>query len=257
MNYRVGSLKGLLDSIPCHIPITVLNQVGIGGRQEIIETRVREGVRCVTYPEIGLSRSRNRLLKHATGEFLLICDDDVVFEQGAFEEIEKALLLYPNDDVFSFVMRDSEGLPRKRYSSTSRRLNKWSIARVSSCEIGFWRQRVLEKGIQFDERFGLGATFQGGEEVIFLKDCLDYGLRLRFCPIAISRHPIESTGRKMTDVTEYARGALFNRLYGSQALVLAPFFYLRKRVTLGNRVKISRLLRAFAKGYGDFNRVHG
>lgn len=256
MNYRDGGLRGLLESIPADVPVTIVNQVAGQGSVATPEISSGGNVRCISYAETGLSRSRNRLLEHAKGDFLLVCDDDIAFEPGSFSAVRDALQRYPDDDVLTFRMADLDGKPRKRYPGKSVPHGRWSIARVSSCEIGFRRRAILTSGVRYDERFGLGARYPGGEEVVFLKDCLDLGLRLRFVPITISRHPAESTGRRMNEATEFARGALFRQLYGASAWAMGPLFYLKKRVQLGDRVRLASALRAYVRGFRDLAKNH-
>lgn len=257
MNYREGALCGLLKTIPSEIPVTIVNQVSQQELERDAHTRIQHNVQCFTYGERGLSRSRNKLIDLASEDFLLVCDDDIQFECGAFAAIAKALRQFPDDDVLTFRMSDLDGKPRKAYPEEDFLHNRWSIARVSSCEIGFRKKRIQETGIRYDERFGLGAQYPGGEEVVFLKDCIDRGLSVRYVPIAISRHPVESTGRKMDKRTEYARGALFRQLYGILAWGIGPAFYLKKRIQLGDRVKICASLRAYLRGCLDLpkNRI--
>ena len=43
-----------------------------------------------SYDEKGLSKSRNRLLEHMSGDIEVIVDDDITFTEDALEVIEKA-----------------------------------------------------------------------------------------------------------------------------------------------------------------------
>jgi glycosyltransferase involved in cell wall biosynthesis len=248
MHYSDGKLDALLNSIPDHIPVTVINQEpgvdALSGGGCVI----RHGARYFTFSEAGLSRSRNRAIQLAEADFLVVCDDDIVFEAGAFERLQESLRQYPEDALLTFQMADLSGNPRKRYRCDSFRHNRWSIAKVSSCEIGFWRETIMHSGVRYDEEFGLGARFPLGEEVVFLKDCLDKGLSLRFVPMTISRHPIESTGRRIDATSERSRGALFYRLYGLLAWVIGPVFYLTKWRQLPETLGMFNALQAYRKG---------
>lgn len=248
MYYSDGKLDSLLSSIPDRILVTVVNQ-DPGGHGLVDGCHIiRDRIRCFTFPETGLSRSRNRAIQLAKADFLVVCDDDIVFEAGAFERLEESLRQYPEDALLTFQMADLSGNPRKRYRCNSFRHDRWSIAKVSSCEIGFWREPILRSGVRYDEEFGLGARFPLGEEVVFLKDCLDKGLSLRFVPMTISSHPIESTGRRIDATSERGRGALFYRLYGLLAWVIGPVFYLTKWRQLPETLGMFSALQAYRKG---------
>ena len=61
--------------------------------------------------------------------------------------------------------------------------------------MAFRVEAVKQKGIWFDERFGLGsARLSGGEELMFVDACLKQGLQARFFPKYIVLHPCMSNG---------------------------------------------------------------
>lgn len=254
MHYRNGRLDPLLDSIPPHIPVTIINQEPGKSLPTQDVHQLRANVRCLTFAERGLSRSRNRAIQASVGEFLVICDDDIVFFPNAFDRIRASLDQYPADDLLTFKMTDRSGTPRKRYRAYSFRHNRRTIAKVSSCEIGLRRRSLLEHQVTYDERFGLGAEFPLGEEVVFLHDCLARGMSIRFVPAEISMHPLESTGNRMDAATERGRGALVQRLFGAFAIPIGLFFYLKKLHELPAGFGIRAALRAYWGGCRAFAR---
>ncbi|MBK8970365.1 MAG: glycosyltransferase [Hahellaceae bacterium] len=246
MNYEDGKLDPLLLTVPDDVSVIVVNQVPDAAECPK-PFHIRPNVVCHSYRERGLSKSRNRLMSLATQNYLVISDDDVAFLPGVFKKIADAFERYP-EDVLTFQMETTEGRPRKRYKAKSFVHNRLSVGRVSSCEIGLRRQSIRSRGVQYDERFGLGAQFPVGEEVIFLKDCLGAGLRLRFVPLSISSHPEESTGRFFTKTSEFNRGALFQRLFGRLAMPLGLVFYARKKKELAGRLSYWEALGSYLKG---------
>ncbi len=91
---------------------------------------------------------------------------------------------------------------------------KWTIPRVVSFGITFRRESVKEAGVVFDERFGLGAKYVSGEENIFLKDCLNAGLKVIHVDEAIVQHEHESSGWVWDEVQVRTKVAVIWRLYG-------------------------------------------
>ncbi len=55
-------------------------------------------------------------------------------------------------------------------------VGKLKIMRISSFQITMKKDKIKE--IKFDENFGSGAKYDRGEEAIFLKDCLEKGLKI-------------------------------------------------------------------------------
>lgn len=193
---------------------------------------IAPNVRCYSFQETGLSRSRNRLISLANGEVFVICDDDIEFIPGSFDKIARAFSEDTTQDILTFMALEPDGRLRKPYKNRSYQHNKFTIAKVTSFEIAARKRSIAEHNIKFDESFGLGANYPMGEEVIFLLDCLNAGLKIRFVPIAINIHPQESTGRKFSIVSENSRGAVFYRLYGWLSYFVGFGFYFRKRLAL-------------------------
>ena len=75
-------------------------------------------------------------------------------------------------------------------------------------------QKIKDKRLAFDERFGLGTKLKRGEEEIFIQDLIKNGLWGVFYPIYIVKHPFESTGTKpMKESFRYFfKGAFSERL---------------------------------------------
>ena len=60
--------------------------------------------------------------------------------------------------------------------------------KISSVEITFKRQPIIEAGVRFNESFGSGSgMYAMGEENIFLYDCLKRKLKIFYLPIEIGK----------------------------------------------------------------------
>jgi glycosyltransferase involved in cell wall biosynthesis len=251
MNYRPGALDKLLATVPEFINVIVVNQI-TGASECAAQMQIKPNATCFSFREKGLSRSRNRLMSLAASDVVVMADDDVEFMPDAFEDIAKAFCENPHAHILTFMMLKPDGTPRKCYKSQSFRHNKFSIAKVSSCEIAVHRKLMRPFTVNYDESFGLGAIYPMGEEVVFLKDCLKAGLNIRFIPVAISCHPEESTGRNFTTASEKTRGALFYRLYGPSSYLMGFILYFRKRRVLARTISYGVALRAYIEGIHDY-----
>jgi glycosyltransferase involved in cell wall biosynthesis len=189
-----------------------------------------------SYKERGLSASRNRALAQARADICLITDDDVEFKDGIEQSILRVFEEYPEADIVTFQAHTPEGEPFKpNYRDVSFWHNRKSIMRVCSIEIAFRRSSVIGAGVEFDERFGLGAKFATGEEIIFLSDCLQAGLRILYYPLPIVMHPKESSGAQLAGNSSLiqAKGAMFYRIFGVPGFAVSVLFALRKHAESG------------------------
>jgi len=145
----------------------------------------------------------------------LICDDDVVLNDNFNVIIQEAFSLLPSSDVLTFNV---DGLQKDYHSEIYRHSYK-TLAKVSSIEIAFKKDAIKQKEIFFDEKFGLGSQYPMGEEFIFLTDAYKKGLKLFYMPKIIVSHKHISSGSKLDDITLYARGAVYAKVFGYTAIL--------------------------------------
>lgn len=172
-------------------------------------------VRICSVLETGLSNSRNMALKLAKGDVCLFMDDDCRLLPGSCETILKYHEKHP-EPVLTFQLKDVHSDRKlKSYLPFTVLNNKFTIGRISSCEISFKRKKILEKNIQFNTLFGLGATYKRGEENIFLADCLNHKLQVRYIPALIASTPTVTTGSKLVAETGFTIGRVVRQMFKS------------------------------------------
>lgn len=124
----------------------------------------------------GLSKSRNLALDNAKGNICLLCDDDEELHQGYKNIILDAYSSTPQADVIIFNNRRINYKHRKTYYKISK-IRKAPVYRgYGSTMITFRLDRVRGKNIRFNEQFGAGSSFGGGEDDLFLNDMRKAGL---------------------------------------------------------------------------------
>ena len=136
--------------------------------------------------ERGLSRSRNIAFSKATADICLLVDDDEILKS----DYEKAILdEFENNnraDLITFNLC-SIGNVSKRYVNKDRhRLYFFNIMRYGSARIAFKRQKIANSRILFAPNFGAGTDISSGEDSLFLRDCLNKGLRAFSSPISVA-----------------------------------------------------------------------
>jgi len=227
------------------IPTLVISQSGKN------EHFISGNVEFLAFSERGLSKSRNRAIENTRAKIALIADDDVKFVPDFDKKIISAFTRYPDADIITFRVRTPEGLPyKKSYLEHSFTHSRTSIYKTSSVEIALRPDKIKLKGVRFDESFGLGAKYSSGEEVIFLNDCINSGLSLRYVPEEIVIHPLESSGKILDENYFKSKGAIVRRLYGSSpGLLIGLGFLLKQLIKSGKTISFVAALRAILKGF--------
>lgn len=190
--------------------------------------------RMISTTERGLSRSRNMALKNAVGDICLICDDDELLDKEYREKILKAFEEHPQADILAFIVSVSNtDYDTKKYKDHVIKLNYFSSLKISSWQIAFRRKSVINKSILFDESVGSGVSKAGGEENIFLHDCLKNGLQALYVPVHIgyvSQEVSQWSHNLFTQAFFEDRGRFTKKLWGRHIFATAyAFFYTIKK----------------------------
>lgn len=193
----------------------------------------------------GLSNSRNFAISHSTAKICLLCDDDVVYENNFAELIINSFEI--NDfDVITYYAKTENGNLFKKYPQIKTH-NIKSISYVNTFLIAFRREKIIMNDIKFDSLFGLGSTFETGDEYIFLRNVINNNLKIACCPEIILTHPSESSGQFAgRDKNIFARAAIFYKFYGTLAYFkLIHHIYLLKKK---NMIKTDQMVNKFKIG---------
>ena len=175
----------------------------------------------------GLSASRNVALAESTGTFLLLTDDDVAYVENFDSMIRTEFEERPEADILVFQIRTPEGRPYKKYRQSSFRHTLYSIMALSSVELVLRKSSIDRVGVEYDERFGLGALYPVGEEAVFVSDCIKKGLAVQYVPRTLAIHEKGGAGSGFHTRNTTARGALLKRIYGIRAYPIALVFCLK------------------------------
>lgn len=166
--------------------------------------RERDDVKLVFLEGKGLSRNRNNAIANASGDILLIADDDNRYTEELIGNIFEAYEAHPEADVIHFQALSLEGEPLHPYPADF----------VSSHELTL-RRNVK---VPFDERFGLGSEkLCAEEEQVWMKDLKDNNYNVLYVakPIVMTRK--ETTGTRFVGYKkmQMSKGAAFKHVYGT------------------------------------------
>lgn len=186
-------------------------------------------IRCLSFQERGVSKSRNKAVEHAVGDICVFCDDDIILEGNVVKTIREAYASVKSD-IITFKIITPEGTPYKSYPHGNKAIKTaFDLMHVSSIEITFKRDRILEKKVSFLESMGLGTDLYGGEEICFLHDCIKKQLSISFCDQYIVEHPKEASGKNYADKRNAkANGAVFKKLFPSGFILWIIYFAVKR-----------------------------
>jgi len=186
----------------------------------------RLDIKIVSYHTKGLSKNRNHLLDISDANIGVIMDDDVKLSPNIYEIISDTFINHPQADIITFQTSNTYNR-NKRYSPTSYKHTRKTIASVSSIEIAFKVDKIKQYQLYFDERFGLGSIYPMGEEFIWLSDAYNKGLTIEYEPKIISFHNAQSSGFSLQKEVLMARGAVYFRVFGWQSILLYIYSMLK------------------------------
>lgn len=220
-------------------------------RQDFQEYPTPKGTaRIYSTIDQGLTRSRNMAIERAMGDICLLCDDDEVFVENYEGAILNAYEQLPQADVVIFKMRGR----KPSFPDRVMELKFPKTMKVSSWQISFRRERLLEKGVRFDELLGAGTGNGAEEELKFLLDCQRKGLRIFYAPVEIaSVGQTESTWFAGFDETFFVnRGATTRYILGwALANVYALYYVIKKRPLYAGQISPAKAWKAIQKGIRD------
>lgn len=223
----------------------VINQCDQEGQREL-PTELNK-IKWFDSADRGLTKSRNLAISKSDADVCLLCDDDEVFVPDYQEKILGAYEKLPQADVIIFKMVNRPAA----FPDQIMPLKFPKTIHVSSWQISFRRERLLERGVKFDERMGAGSGNGAEEELKFLTDCQKAGLRIYYVPEEIaSVAQTESTWFKGFDETFfYNRGKTTRYIMGFfLAAAYAVYYVVRKRPMYASQISTGKALKATFRG---------
>ncbi len=152
----------------------------------------RADVEILRFDGKGLSANRNNAVEHCRADIILIGDDDLVYKPDAFDRIRDIFELHPETDYASFRY---EGPDNKPYPAGEVSLNP--VPRgfyQTTFEVALRRDSPAGE-LRFCSLFGPGAPYlTAGEDEFFLLSAVKKGVRCRFFPLTIAKHPTLTSG---------------------------------------------------------------
>lgn len=210
---------------------------------EALKPEARPDVSVLQMEGRGLAANRNHALKHATGDIVLLSDDDTRYRGEYFDAVLRNFRRYPKADIICFRAIDRTGKLLKHYAEEPYiYAHRPRGTYFSSVEIAFRRKPDLPF---FDERFGLGSKYLAcGEEEVFLHDAYKHGHKIIFLPETIVETEPNTTGKRFRTLAAVRRskGAVLCHIHGAAGATLRCLRYatLLPGLTMEQRARFGR-----------------
>lgn len=163
----VRLLNSLLSQTYKNLEVIIVSQDNYERTEEICTLYCgKMEIKHIFLKRKGLSLARNEGLQYASGDVIILSDDDCWYPKRAVENILKYFKKYNCDILLTKIYDPYKKIYYKNYPNKSQHIiNSMKLLPKSSIEIAFRSASNLEL---FDENFGLGARYVCGEENDFL-----------------------------------------------------------------------------------------
>ena len=236
----------LLDKMNIHSDAVLINQCDINDKK--VFTYNGHRVLWINTTERGLSRSRNMAIRNATADICMLADDDMEYRSN-YVDIVCSAFEEKDADIIGFQVKGIEK-EFKKYAKKERRVSYLNSMKMSSVELAFRRNALLEKNIWFDELIGAGTEFLMGEENILLFQCLRKKLHIHYVPQIIANlHIGKSTWFNGINESYFiGKGASFAAMNTPFTTPLILQFAIRKKALYQNEASFWEAICRMMKG---------
>lgn len=126
--------------------------------------------------EFGLSR--NNALMRANGDIIVFADQDEVFVDNYEKIITEAFEKQKDADLIFFNVPSKNDKRQSKKIIKNKKVSWYNYLRYGAVRIAAKREKIIINNIFFPLLFGGGAEYSNGEDSIFIKECIDKGLKL-------------------------------------------------------------------------------
>lgn len=246
----------VLDSIGVHSDVLVCNQTDV---ETDYKSYIKDGysVRWYDFQERGVGLNRNNALLRATGDICLLADDDVLYEKEYDKIVLDAFEKNPKADMILFNIYAENGEKRSN-AKKNIRVHKYNCGRYGGVRIAFRRMSVVKNAISFNQLFGGGCMFTAGEDVIFVRTCIEKRLHVIAVPDCILRLTDKRpstwyTGHNQKFYEDFGSGYYCH--FGNFATVVTLFQLIRRRRSMLNGYPLFKAWRYARNGIKKYREL--
>ena len=187
--------------------------------------------KMITTATRGVGINRNIGLQYATGDILLIADDDMVYSDDYEKTVIKAFEENPQADALIFNIETIGADKGRRLNNKSIQLHLHNGLNYGAARLAVRRSCLVRERIFFSTCFGGGTIYSAGEDTLFICDMLKKKLKIFTYPATIASVD-QTTSTWFTGYNKkliYDRGAFFGASFGKAAPLLCVYNLFRHK----------------------------
>lgn len=142
--------------------------------------------RMISTTERGLAKSRNMAIRNAKGDICVLADDDEVYEQNIWSEIIKSFDSLPDATAIVYNVNRINYTMKKQYYRIENIRKAPAYRGYGSVQMAFRLDVIRDGNILFNEKFGSGTEWGGGEDILFQNDIRSKGKFIYEYPLCIA-----------------------------------------------------------------------
>lgn len=197
----------------------------------------------------GVGLNRNTALLHATADIVLFADEDIVYCEDYSQKVLEQFEMHPKADMLLFNVKASEG--RETYHTQKFGRVRWyNCGRYPTYSFAVRREMLHKNNITFSLLFGGGTKYSNGEDSLFIRDCLNAGMKVYRVPVHIGAETArESTWfQGYNEKLFFDRGVLYSYLYGKMDKLMALRWLFAHKEELCKEIPLKEAYAIMCKG---------
>lgn len=194
------------------------NPDGLDLSAPLATLEARDDIETHVVGDRGLSNNRNHAFDFASGDILLIADDDLIFDPDGFAAIGRIFEAEPATDFIT--LHAATGVTRTMPPDGHNLAEPFPHYCPISFEIAVRAESLARSGVRFSPLAGIGAPYLcAGEEELFVHNLLKAGLQGRYADVHIATHPGATTSERLEASPAMLRtkGAMMRSIRGTWA----------------------------------------
>ncbi len=173
----------------------------------------------------GVGINRNFGLQYASGDILLIADDDMLYYDGYASAVKKAFSEIPDADAIIFNIKTVGMDMGRRKNEKISRVRIYNCLNYGAARIAVRRSSLIRERLSFSTCFGGGTMYSAGEDSLFICDMLRKGFKIYTYPVTIAE--VDQTSSTWFNGYDekyiYDKGAFFGAAFGKNAWIMCLY----------------------------------
>lgn len=198
-------------------------------------------VKMISTQTLGVGKNRNIALIYATGDILLLSDDDMCYSDTYAEDILLAFEKQPKADVIIFNVLSNDNKRKQFENKRTKKTGKFSRMPYGAPRIAFRKEAWEKSNIWFTTLFGGGAKYTNGEDSIFLNSLRKKGLTVYVSNIFIGTIDMSTSSwyKGFDEEFFFNKGAYLKAMELKTSFILKYYyaFRLKSSLTIKERLR--------------------